>query len=312
MRFPVYSSDAFVAILADVYRLKSLPLSRDLGMPLLAPAGLKCRSAFMLPFGFYQTAEYLLGSEIERKWSEIKRYYDVSGVNVSLASIGRLPLDKERHVANNPVLDLSAYDPDLSFCSKNHRQNVRTARNKAVRHDVTISASSSLSDLQDFYGVLAKQYVKHHKMVFQPYSLYEKLFRSGVGELFVAKQDGRVVGGMFCIRDEDVYHYNWGARSPVFNLDIGTSLIDYAIGQAATRGFRFFDFGSTPLSDAELYGYKMKWGCDIHPVYKYYSMEVRQEVDLNQSYRLLRELYSKTPVWLAKRAMPALVPFLVQ
>ena len=312
MKFDLFFSDGFIRVLSNVYKLRTLPLSERLGCPILQSRLLPRKQAFILPFGFYQTSESYTGLGIERLWSLIKDFSVDSGINISLSSVGELFIDNGSCTANNPILDLGLVNEDLSHCSKNHRQNIRKERNKAFRNEIIITTSIALEDLREFYEVLARQYVKDHKMVFQPFPLYVQLLSQGFAKLIVAKRGGKVLGGMLCMLDGDVFHYNWGARMACANVNLGTLLIDYAVRFAEAEGYRHFDFGSTPLTDDDLFNFKMKWGCENHKVYKYCSLRTIKEIDLNESYSPLRSLYSKTPVSIAKVAMPFVVPLLVR
>jgi lipid II:glycine glycyltransferase (peptidoglycan interpeptide bridge formation enzyme) len=116
---------------------------------------------------------------------------------------------------------------------------------------------------------------------------------------------------MFCLSDGEVFHYNWGVRKQFKNLNIGTLLIDYAVTYANSYGYKYFDFGSTPLSDDHLYQFKMKWGCENYRVYKYFTKNEILQVDMNNSFLMARNLYSKIPPKLAQQMMPFIVPLLV-
>lgn len=312
MKFNLFYKESFLNVLAGVYKLNFLPISERVGLPILTSKLLPSRNAFVLPFGFYQTSEYLMELGIEKNWNEIQKFSIDEKINVSMTAVGNLRLDKGLRIANNPILDLKNVDDELSHCSQNHRQNIRKERNKAARNEIVVSIDYSIEGLRAFYDLLARQYVKDHKMVFQPFSLYFHLMLSGWGVLFLAKADERIIGGMFCLQDGEVFHYNWGAREYYLNINIGTLLIDYAVTYAATKGFRYFDFGSTPLTDDNLYSYKMKWGSENFIVYKYYTLNERLEIDLNESFGGMRALYSHMPIPLAKVIMPYIVPLLVR
>lgn len=312
MKFDLYFSSAFIEVLTSVYKLRLLPVAKQLGFPVFKSRLTPRQSAFVLPFGFYQTSECFSSLGVESMWATIRDFSCESKINISLNSIGEIYIDSGSHIANNPILDLSLINENLTCFSKNHRQNIRKERNKALRNEIVINSSIDVEELRGFYDVLAKQYVEDHRMVFQPFSLYSQLLLRGFARLIVAKKNGSVVGGMFCLQDGDVLHYNWGARTACANVNIGTLLIDYAVRSAAADGYKYFDFGSTPLTDDDLFNYKMKWGCENHKVYKYCSLRTIKEIDLNESYGPLRSLYSKTPVSIAKAAMPLVVPLLVR
>ena len=316
MNFDLFFSPAFIEIVKQVYALKGiqLPLERcPTGeFPLLVSRlPLKSKLGFNLPFGFYQTSAGIQKFVDENNWTDICKYSKLADLNISLASVGELPFGNGTHFANNPILGLNEVVDPFDRYTRNHRQNIRTERNKSSRLDVRISFSESKSDLLQFYDVMAKQYVKDHMMVFQPFDLFSSFSLSGLGKLLVAKHGDEVLGGMFCLFDGEVFHYSWGVRKKFQNLNIGTLLIDYAVNYAHSNGFKYFDFGSTPLSDDDLYQFKMKWGCMNYCVYKYFTNNKVPQVDLNNSFSIARRLYSKISPKLAQRLMPFIVPWLV-
>ena len=315
MEFELYYSAPFAEILNEVYDLEEVPgLSRDpaLGIPFFrSRKPFKRGTIFNLPLGFCQSADYFKARWHGSEWPRIKAYAAEHAVNITLTTIGELGIDRGFHSADNPVLFLAAgADPRAGY-SSNLRTNLRKEWNKAGRHGIEIVESREPADLRAFYRVLATQYVREHRMVFQPYSLLRKLLGpEGWGRLLVARHRGSIVGGMFLIADGRVLHYNWGARGRIENVSIGTLLIDHTIEYAHDAGYAAFDFGATPLSDADLLAFKMRWGCTNLPVQRYYTTQAPRHVDLNASFAWPRKAYSKLPVGLAERLMPVVVPWL--
>lgn len=310
MKFSIFNSDEFLRIITETYKLKKIFIS-GVGLNFYKKSTLKTNSVFFLPFCFYQTSDYFIEKDISNIWGKFREYSSKNKINIAINSIGLLPLPGGKQVANNPILDLKKVDQSLSYCFKNHRQNILKERNKAIRFGVKFQKAQDDCDLEDFYDVLAGQYVKSHRMVFQPIDLYRKLINSGLADLYLAKINNAVIGGVFCIKDGDVYHYSWGARVMYKNMSIGTYLIDQVIDVAASQGFKYFDFGSTPLSDSELFNYKMKWGCINHQVFQYTTLKEKNTIDLNDIAPFARLIFSKIPIPLAKKLMPFIVPFLV-
>lgn len=315
MNFSVFYSSTFLEIIKKVYKLTELhPFLSNDHVPrlpvLISRLPFKSRLGFSLPFGFYQTCNCIQQLVDLEYWTDLCQYSSQKSLNISLTSIGKIPFLNGIHIANNPILDFENTGEPYSQYSKNHRQNIRKERNKASAYDVAVSFTDSRDDLLQFYDVMAYQYLNDHMMVFQPYELFSRLFFSGLGRLLLAKHGDTVIGGIFCIVDGDVYHYNWGVRKQFRNLNIGTLLIDSAVMHAYRGGFRYFDFGSTPLSDDHLYMFKMKWGCENHCVYKYFTKEELTQVDLNSSFIAVRNVYSKIPPKIAQWMMPYVVPWL--
>ena len=266
-----------------------------------------------MPFNFFPTANLLNEKITEKEWGGLCCNQNTRNINFTISCIGKLNnIGKEVYIANNPILKLKKTTKPSDLFSKNHTQNITKEINKAKKFNIKIFFSKNQDDLNKFYHVMAYQYVKNHKMIFQPKKLFEKLLAAGMAKLLVAKHDNEVLGGLFCLLEQDVFHYNWSARKRFFNLNLGTLLLNHAISYAFSEGFSYFDFGSTPLSDNNLFNFKMKWGCDNYKVYKYFSRNQLPQKDLNKSFYVLRQIYSIIPINSAKQIMPIAIPFLVE
>jgi len=131
-------------------------------------------------------------------------------------------------------------------------------------------------------------------------------------DIFIAKKNNKILGGLICIKDGDTLHYNWGATLNFENIALGTVLINFAILYAKENEYNFFDLGSTPISDHALFDYKMRWGAINYPVYEYYTLFKPNQIDLNSSYIVSRQIYSKFPKSFLRWLMPKIIPYLVQ
>lgn len=311
-------SEKFVSILIDVYYLNYIKLSQPSNLLLekcfcTSKLIWKKKLAFILPFNFFPTANLIDEKITEKDWENLGCNQISKNINFTISCIGKLNnIEKGVYIANNPILKLKKTTKPHDLFSKNHIQNIKKEINKAKKFNIIISFSENRNDLNKFYDVMAYQYVRNHKMIFQPKELFKRLLAAGMAKLLVAKQDDEVLGGLFCLLEQDVFHYNWSARKPFFNLNLGTLLLNHAISYAFSEGFSYFDFGSTPLSDKYLFNFKMKWGCDNYKVYKYFSKKQVPQKDLNKSFYVLRQIYSKIPINVAKQIMPIAVPFLVE
>lgn len=315
MNFGLFYSAPFISIIKKIYDLREVAVL-DFAQPGYVPffcsnKPFKQSLIFNLPFNFYQTAEYLQARWRSHEWTQVKAHAKAHRKNITITTVGDAGIDRGNLFAFNSILDLSDISEPQEKYSRNLSANLRTEWNKCHKHGVTIEFSRAESDLRSFYSVLANQYVREHQMVFQPFGLYWALLASGAAALIVARQEGVLVGGMFLLADGDVLHYSWGARSRIDNVSIGTVLVDYALRYAKAQGYTKFDFGSTPLSDANLLDFKSRWGSRKYPVFKYFTTEAPSSIDLSSSYLLARKLYSHVPIRMATSLMPSVVPWLV-
>lgn len=318
MKFQLFDSEPFLRVMEAVYdlaRVEVLPHGSEGGFPFFrSNKPFRGNQLFALPFGYYRTAQDLRERWRSGQWQEVRRYSLERGCNITMTILGDAPIDGGVHGANNPVLALAAGQPIGDSYSRNLRLNLKKEWNKCQRHGIRIDFSDRDDDLRAFYRVLATQYVREHHMVFQPLTLYRRLLRlHDVAKLLVAKSDEHgVIGGLFMLSDGPVLHYNWGARAQVSNVSVGTLLIDHAIRHAAQAGYQYFDFGSTALSDHNLLDFKLKWGCENIPVYRYHTLSRPADVDLGSSYAGARRLFSRMPVRAAAALMPFVIPWLIR
>ena len=313
MQFRLMENPDFHRILCDVHRLSPYQCMDTAGLPFFRTVNpMAAKNIFSLPLGFYYTAEQLKERNLDKIWQRLSSISQDEGMNFSICSVGDAGLEGGVHVAHNPILDLSeSKDNHRSSYRRNHVKNLNKENNKAKREGVTVKFAHCEAEIKGFYDVLARQYVREHHMLFQPYRLYQQLIEQGFGTDLVAKKDNKVVGGVFLLKDGDVLHYSWGARARVGNLNVSYLLLDAAIEYAVYEGYRFFDFGSTPLSDEALLWFKLKWGAEDIPVYKYATLANQGVTDLNNAYRGARRLFSFTPLPIAKAIMPIVVPWVI-
>lgn len=315
MRFELYRTQLFLNIVKDLYDLREvqvLSAKSSIYLPFFCSRKpFRKKTVFSLPFGFYQTSDHLRQHWQGGEWEEVRKYGVQNNVDVTLTTVGELDIDKGVCCAYNPVLILDDVDDPSEKYSSNLRSNLHKEWNKCVRHGVEVGFVKDENEFRQFYKVMATQYVREHRMVFQPYELFRRFMDNGMAQLVVARQGLRVVGGMLLLMDGGVLHYNWGARARVGNVSVGTLLIDFMVRHAKAQGYSFFDFGSTPISDSHLLDFKMRWGCINLPVFKYFTGDMPKLIDLNASYGLARRLYSLLPVRVATALMPRMVPWLV-
>lgn len=318
LTYEIYREEQFRRVLEQVYDISRIDLCAD--DPLQQPdtffrsnKPLKKSLLFRLPFQFYSNLTFSRAEEECRFFARLEAYSSDNRVNITISSLNELQYANRAIVARNPVLDLAdSYGETFGRFSANLRSSLRRNSNKAREHGITISRSDSYGDLKQFYDdVLAAQYVKKHKMVFQPFKLFDLLFSSGMASLFVAKKNEQILGGLLAIEDRDCLHYNWGASNSYQNIAIGTLVINETIKYAIGKGLPKYDFGSTSLADENLHAFKMRWGCVSYPVYQYYTRTAPRVIDLEKSFLFVRKIYGKLSPSLAVRMMPSIVPWLV-
>lgn len=318
MKFQLFDSEPFLRVIESVYdltRVAVLPPGVEGSFAFFrSNKPLRGRELFALPFGYYRTAQDLRERWTANQWQAVKRYSAEHRCNITMTVLGEASFDDGVLCAHNPVLSLNTGQPAGERYTRNLRLNLKKEWNKCERHGIHIEFTQREDDLRAFYRVLATQYVREHRMVFQPFNLFQRLLAlEGAARLLVARSDEHgVVGGLFMLCDGPVLHYNWGARLQVANVSVGTVLIDHAVRHAEQSGYQHFNFGSTALSDRNLLDFKLKWGCENVPVYRYHTLTRPADVDLASSYGAARWLFSRLPVEVAAAMMPVVIPWLIR
>lgn len=314
--FQAYRSAQFLQLLEKLYdleRIVVLPHNdfRDGATFFRSRKPLRGKDAFFLPFQFYGSLPQ--GVSAADCFKQMEAWSDSTGCNLTLSSLADHPEGRSTVVAHNPVLHLPGNEEALyRGFSSNLRNSLRRNANKATRLGVDFRHSTAEKDLYDFYyGVLAPQYVRKHRMVFHPFGLYRSLLINGMASLSLAFWEGRVIGGLVLIKDQGGVHYAWGASEAPEQLAVGALLLHFSILYALRLGLDWFDFGSTPLSDDDLLKFKMRWGCIAYPVRRYYTLRAPREIDLNSSFALTRRIYALLPPSWACSLMPRVIPWLV-
>lgn len=307
MRFKLYESNSFRKILVEVYKLNEVNLNIFNEKQIFffkSKFFFKKRKLIFLPFGFFQFSE---------RFTELKKIIDLIPNNASISTIGKISFLENEKIGFNPILNLKKINPNTyNNYSKNHNQNIRKEINKAKKEKIRFEVSEDGKWLNQFYELMSEQYTRDHRMVFQPKELFEKFIKNKMAIIFTASSDKKLYAAIFCLKDGDVIHYNWGVRKKYKNLNLLTFIIANAINYSVQNNFKFFDFGATPLSDKGLLEFKKKWNTDMFYLFKNSKLKQDKSIDLNTSYPFARRIFSFIPPVINRRLMKYIVPILIR
>ncbi len=314
----------FVSVLEHVYKIK--PLHQSVmsetgitGVPAFAShsffSGHKITSA---PFNFYPplTGEGSQQAAVKHLISLAKtkgpRCY------AEYKTLDRLDGDVvNQHELAETIFSIVSEVPLSSTIEKqrqSYKKRHRTKVNKARRElaELEIGTSRDPNDLNEWYDLMLQLYRNKHRMICQPLSLYQRLLEiESHSTLLLARENSRVVGGVFLLHDSQRWDYCWGAMRADFDQrDLASLILDHAISLAIEAEAQTFGFGSSAPSDAPLLFFKQRWGCIESPAYAYYWQHTPKPIDLNSSFSLARQVIAHSPIWLLKAAPPVLVPHL--
>jgi lipid II:glycine glycyltransferase (peptidoglycan interpeptide bridge formation enzyme) len=195
---------------------------------------------------------------------------------------------------------------------KKHRKNMRTILKNAEKNGISVQDMRNVDDLKSFYDLMVKEYRDKHLMIPQPYSLFSllisRLAPKGMAKLLVAKHEEKVIGGMFLLLYRDKAIYAWGTTDESFSrYSVSSLLVDYAIKDCQSKGFKSFDFGVTSPYQESLLFFKSRWGAShtrLSSYYKLINCKKAPEMDYYKSYLNLRRPFRYLPLWLIKAVSP--------
>lgn len=303
----------FREALATTYRLSEVSSPFRENVPLFVKTSpLPSKLAFHLPFGYVRQREDWDAKLKITPWEELCGFGREHKLNIVLNSVGELGVGPGVPSAFHSRLALSSdIQAVKSSFSKNFRKNLTLQKNRAHKTEVVTAFEKSPLALLEFYDLLVRQYVRHHKMLFQPLELFERLMSGGFARLLTARREGELIGALFVLYDDRTAYYAWGARKVGDYLAAHSFLIWSLIDDCISKGIKELDFGLTPLSDNHLLDYKKKWGTETSLVYSYWTTKSQNLRDLNSASPILRSIYQKAPISLAKVISPILVRGLI-
>ena len=138
------------------------------------------------------------------------------------------------------------------------RQNVR----RATRMGVDVTVGSDEAHLRTFFELHVATRVHKHRLLPQPYLLFEQL-RSEFGEdliVALAHHDDRPIAGILFLASGGSLYYKFNASDPTADLSVRPNelLLWTGIRLAAERGFDNIDLGVSDVVQPELVRYKRK------------------------------------------------------
>jgi hypothetical protein len=198
-------------------------------------------------------------------------------------------------------------DPDaLRFGeSKNHGAVMRAVR-KAGKAGVDVRAADSEADLHAWYDLYLAT-MRLHVVPPVPFPFFSTAWRLmrplGLVRLLLAeKRDGGrpllLAGSLYFAYARTVLYSFNGRRGDALGARPNDAIHWQAMQDAIEAGFGRFDMGEVDPSDAGLARYKLKWGMEPEPLYRYFYPEVGR---MNP---LLTETPARRMVGVAWRRLP--------
>jgi hypothetical protein len=164
------------------------------------------------------------------------------------------------------------------------RARIKWAVNKAKRLGVHVRPAETEAELEEWY-MLYLETMRRNVVPPRSYrffaALWELLRPQGMMELLLAEERGvrlrRIVAGsLFMLFGTTVSYAFNGSRAADLALRPNDLIQWQAINDACKRGFKCFDFGEVPDGHFDLAKFKMKWGAQPTPLYRYYFTALRE------------------------------------
>jgi hypothetical protein len=195
---------------------------------------------------------------------------------------------------------------DLTVGPQNIYSNLRdsTRRNikKAQKENVSITISTSLQSIKEFYrlNVMTR---KEHGLPPQPYGFFQRLHRDIIskemGFIAAASHNNITISAnvFFCFGKEVIYKY--GASDKTYqNLRANNLVMWEAIKVGCDRGYEQLCFGRTEPENKGLMQFKSGWGSKEHLI-KYYKYDLKKNIFANETSGInpfYKKVFSKLPL----------------
>lgn len=208
------------------------------------------------------------------------------------------------------ILQLDS-NPDVvwkdRFCS-----NLRNKIKKAQKANLQVSAGTGKEYIEQFYNIFAHNMRDLGTPVFSK-RLIENIVREfpGKSRIFIAKHNGRPIGGKFAMFFKDTVYFIWASSLRDYFKLAPVSLLNWeAIRYSCYNGIRFCDFGRSSINDGT-YHFKRQFGGKEKQLYwQYYINNGSKIPDLNvgnKKFSIAANIWKRLPVSVTKLIGPRIV-----
>jgi hypothetical protein len=145
--------------------------------------------------------------------------------------------------------------------------SARRAVRRSQRHGVEVTPARSTGELRAFYQLHLRVRKHKYRMLAQPYSFFENLWRHFVaadaGTLMLARVNGAVAAGVLFLEWKDTLYYKFNASDPDFTDSRPNDAIMWAgIEYARKRDLSRIDLGLSDWDQVGLVRYKGKYASE--------------------------------------------------
>ena len=191
------------------------------------------------------------------------------------------------------VLELSSVDKTWNTIHKSIRRYIK----KSVA-EVVITRSNSIEDAELFYQVNCRN--KQDKGILAyPKDLFINIARIMPGniDIYLARFDGKIIGGVLNIYFKDKVFYEFGATDPRYMSQHPLyACLWKSIEDACIKNYKIFDFGLAANNETGLINFKKRWGATEKKLYySYYPMLEEGSGKYSSRYKIMEKVIKKLP-----------------
>jgi hypothetical protein len=305
MNFDYLNNQKFLKIIKNNYFLKDYKIKiHDFELNFLQSRFLLNAKIFTHPFFFFQSSNWYIEKNFSKYWGEVIKFSTFSKQNIVVKSCGDINLNNGIHIGNNPILNLKNFSNNgdiLNNVSSNLKKNIKRNINNFRKENLIVKLADCPEEIKQFYYLYSKIYVKKFKVPFNGFKLINDLLTCN-SRIFIIKKNKKILGGAFFIMDKNIIHYIWGAYDNYKNINLTTILIFYII-EKKFKNFDYLNFGNTPLSNINLFNYKMSWGCENKKNFIYHTINKNSSFSVDNS-EIIKKLYSSLNPKFISNVMP--------
>ncbi len=202
---------------------------------------------------------------------------------------------------------------DLSDNSDDNLKAIPRKQRAEVRRSLTLGldvrVASDEQALRDHFAVYAQSVRNLGTPVF-PAKLFAEIIRryGEDADILTVYKDKEPIASVLSLYDADTVYPYYGGGTPAARALRGNDHMYWMLMEhAVARGRRRFDFGRSKTGTGA-FSFKKNWGFEPQPlVYEYRLADGAEMPDINPNnpkYKMMTEVWSRLPLWLANRLGP--------
>ena len=197
------------------------------------------------------------------------------------------------------ILELSSVSNTWNTIHKSIRRYI-----KKSLAEVEISKSNSIEDAELFYHANCRN--KQDKGILaHPKDLFINIARlmPEYIDIYLAKFDGKIIGGIFNINYKNKVFYGFGATDPRYTDQHPLyACLWKSIEDACKNNYRTFDFGLAANNEPGMINFKKRWGAiEKKLYYSYYPMIEEGSGEASSRYQIMAKIIKKLPIQVYKK-----------